>query len=48
MKFITRDTAQVREHAEKQFILLRQRQGRDAHPERNEGVLNDKGSKEVM
>ena len=30
-KFIIRDTAQVGEHTEKQFVYLRQKQGRDAH-----------------
>ena len=34
-KFIIRDTAQqVGEHTEKQLVQLRQKQGRDGHPER--------------
>ena len=39
-KFIIRDTAQVGEHTEKQFIYLRQKQGRDTHLKRKGvGVL---------
>ena len=43
-KFIIRDTAQqVGEHTGKQFVQLRQKQGRDAHPERKGvGVLPNK------
>ena len=37
----------MREHIEKQFILLREARQRRT-PERNEAVLNEEGSKEVM
>ena len=38
----------MREHTEKQFIYLSQKQGRSTHPERSAGVLNDEHSKEVI
>ena len=46
-KFIIRDTAQVGEHTEKQ---LRQKQDRDAHPERKGMGLpaNEESSKEAI
>ena len=52
IKFIIRDTAQhVGEHTEKQFVYLRQKQGRNTHPERKGvGILSneEKCSKEVV
>ena len=35
------------EQTEEQFVYLRQKQGRNAHPERSGGVLNEERSKEV-
>ena len=51
-KFIIRDTAQqMGEHTEKWFIYLRQKEGRDAHPERKGvGILlnEEECSKEAV
>ena len=49
-KFIIRDTAQhVGEHTEKQFIYLRQKQGRNTHQEKSAGILlNEELAREVI
>ena len=41
-------TQHVEEHREKQFIYLRQRRGRNTHPEKSAGVLlNEEGEEDT-
>ena len=48
-KFIVRDTAQsMGEHAEKKFIFLSQKLGRNTHWESSAAILNEEHSKEVI